>query len=454
MSALTTAQVQALTAAQIYGLTTAQVAALETADLAALTTAQIQAMQNSDLAALTTDQIPALTPAQIQALTTSQIKALTIEQIAALTSAQVAALETADVVALTSAQIGAIEAGHIAQLSTAQLVAIDVADIAALTTAQLQALSMAQADAFTASQLAAMSTDQMAVLMTSPLILDLNGDGVRTQHWASNTLFDIDADGTLERTGWISEGDGLLTLDRNADGIINDGSELFGNATTLADGSKASDGFAALAELDSNRDGRIDANDEVFTSLRVWMDANKDGVSQSGELYSLSSLGIASINLDAQQTRELNNGNWIGLHGSYQTTDGEVHSIVDAWFRSGEAGQAIDLTQLDYQSISLHSLSRIDLGADAGHASTLKLDAESVSHFGQVGLVDTSGLGASQPVQLVVSGDANDSVQIAGSADQWQAAGTVQVDGTSYDVYNDGDIQLLVASNVQTSFYS
>ena len=65
------------------------------------------------------------------------------------------------------------------------------------------------------------------------------------------------------------------------------------------------------------------------------------------ELYSLSNLGIASINLDAQQASELNNGNWIGLSGSYETLDGQVHSMVDAWFRSGEAGQTIDLTALN-----------------------------------------------------------------------------------------------------------
>ena len=74
--------------------------------------------------------------------------------------------------------------------------------------------------------------------------------------------------------------------------------------------------------------------------------------------------------------------------------------------------------------------------------------------FGQTGLVDTSSLGASQPLQLIVNGDANDSVQIADPAGEWTAAGSVQVDGASYDVYNDGEIQLLVASNVNTSFYS
>jgi hypothetical protein len=386
-------------------------------------------------------------------LTTSQIKALTTDQIAAMTTAQVAALETVDVAALTSAQIGAIEVGDFAVFNTAQLVAIDVADVAALTVAQLTALSMAQADAFTAAQLAAMSTDQLAVLTTSPLILDLNGDGVQTLHWAANTHFDIDGDGVLDRTGWVAGGDGLLALDRNGDGVINDGRELFGTATELADGSKAQDGFAALAELDSNQDGRIDSNDAVFASLRVWMDSNKDGVNQEGESFSLSNLGIASINLNATSTSELNNGNWIGLSGSYETVDGQVRSIVDAWFRSGDSEQTIDLTALNPQSISDNSLSRINLGGDGGVASTLKLDAESVGQFGQQGLVDTSGLGASQPVQLLINGDSNDSVQIAGTAEQWQAAGSVDVEGTRYDVYNDGEIQLLVASSVHTSFY-
>ena len=313
---------------------------------------------------------------------------------------------------------------------------------------------MAQADAFTASQLAAMSTEQLGVLTTSPLILDLNGDGVQTLHWAANSQFDIDGDGMLDRTGWVAGGDGLLALDRNGDGLINNGGELFGNATRLADGSKATDGFAALTELDSNGDGRIDASDELFASLRVWVDGNQDGISQEGELFGLANLGIASINLGAQQTSELNNANWIGLSGSYETVDGQLHSLVDAWFRSGSNQQTIDLTALNPESISTSSLSRIDLGRDGGVASTLRLDAESIGQFGQAGLVDTSALGASQPVQLLINGDANDSVQIAGSAEQWQAAGSVQVDGTSYDVYNDGDIQLLVASNVNTSFYS
>jgi len=328
-----------------------------------------------------------------------------------------------------------------------------VADVPALTTAQLQALSMTQADAFTPDQLAAMTTDQLAVLNTSPLVLDLNGDGVQTLHWAANTHFDIDGDGDLDNVGWVGDGDGLLALDRNGDGLINDGGELFGEATRLADGSKADDGFAALAELDSNADGRISADDALFSSLRVWVDANQDGTSQAGELYNLSSLGIVSINLDAEQTSQVDNGNWIGLSGSYETADGSVHSIVDAWFRNGGSqGQSIDLTAVNADLVTDGSLSRIDLAQDAGKATTLTLDAEAVSQFGRVGLVET-GLGASAPVQMLIDGDANDTLVIA-DAGNWQSAGTVQVDGADYNVFNDGDIQLLVATSVNTSFYS
>jgi hypothetical protein len=103
--------------------------------------------------------------------------------------------------------------------------------------------------------------------------------------------------------------------------------------------------------------------------------------------------------------------------------------------------------------VSEHSLSQINLGADGGLVTSLTLDAESISHFGQVGLADT-GLGASTPVQMIVNGEAGDTVQVHAAANEWQDAGTAQVDGTLYNVYNDGDIQLLVATSVHTSFYS
>jgi hypothetical protein len=142
------------------------------------------------------------------------------------------------------------------------------------------------------------------------------------------------------------------------------------------------------------------------------------------------------------------------MNSTYETLDGQVHSIVDAWFRTGSSdGQSIDLTALNPQVVTEHSLSQINLGADGGLATRLTVDAESISQFGRAGLVET-GLGASAPIQMVVNGEAGDSVVISDPANAWQEAGTTQIDGTSYNVYNDGEIQLLVASSVNTSFYS
>jgi hypothetical protein len=84
----------------------------------------------------------------------------------------------------------------------------------------------------------------------------------------------------------------MLALDRNADGAINDISELFGSATRA--------GFDHLSDHDENGDNRIDANDAVFDALRVWVDANGDGKTDPGELKTLDELGIASISIAAK----------------------------------------------------------------------------------------------------------------------------------------------------------
>ena len=86
-----------------------------------------------------------------------------------------------------------------------------------------------------------------------------------------------------------------LVLDRNNNGVIDNGRELFGDSTVMSNGQTAADGFAALADLDSNQDGVINANDAQFANLRVWRDLNQDGVSQANELSTLDQQNIASI---------------------------------------------------------------------------------------------------------------------------------------------------------------
>jgi len=123
-----------------------------------------------------------------------------------------------------------------------------------------------------------------------------------------------------------------LVMDRNHDGVVNDGSELFGSSTTLADGEKAANAYVALAELDTNHDGLISSADASFADLRVWVDANADGVSSAAELKSLDALGITQVGLAAQTSSAVDNGNRVGLTSSFQTSDGANHVAADVWF--------------------------------------------------------------------------------------------------------------------------
>jgi len=223
-------------------------------------------------------------------------------------------------------------------LSTAQMRALETRDLQSMSTRQIASLSTSQLSALSTAQISAFSTAQKAAAMTAsggkvtPIILDLNGDGVQTLSLSQGVRFDIMAMGEKIKTGWVSAADGLLAMDRNHDGLINDGSELFGSATRLADGSSAEDGYQALAQLDSNHDGRIDKEDTAFGALGVWVDANSDAVSQSAEIHTLASLGIASLSLKTTAGDALNQGNILGLNSSYQSSDGTSHAAADVWF--------------------------------------------------------------------------------------------------------------------------
>ena len=169
--------------------------------------------------------------------------------------------------------------------------------------------------------------------IVDPLALDLNGDGIQTvanSGKISGSLFDHDGDGIRTATGWIDKNDGLLVYDRNGDGIVNNGSELFGDATRLQNGGTAAHGFAALADLDDNGDGKIDAADKAFASLRVWRDFNQDGISQSYELFGLTDLNIQSLDTAYQQVaKNFGNGNSLVQSGRYTTTNGRTHQMGD-----------------------------------------------------------------------------------------------------------------------------
>ena len=256
---------------------------------------------------------------QIAALTTAQIEALSTEQIQALETIDIAALRTNQILALTTTQISV-----------------------GLTTEQVAALTTTQVESFTSTQISVFTTEQIQYLdVSTPLILDLDGDGIETQSIRNGVQFDIYGTGEKVQTGWVSGGDGLLVLDRNGDGSINGGGELFGEATVLSNGDKAKTGYEALADLDSNADGVISQGDTAFDQLQVWVDGNSDGISQAGELFALKDLGITELNLNAISTPTQDNGNIIGLNSSYQTADGQSHEMADVWFLTGKVNNLV-----------------------------------------------------------------------------------------------------------------
>jgi hypothetical protein len=279
------------------------------------------------------------------------------------------------------------------------------------------------------------------------LIFDLNGDGVQTIGLAAGVKFDLTGSGIASNVGWASAQDGFLALDLNHDGIINNGTELFGQGTTLADGTKAATGYQALAELDSNHDGVIDAGDAQYNQLGVWVDANVDGVTQAGELHSLTDLNIASISLDAQKTSIFDQGNWIGLESSYTTTDGTQHALADVWLQlNQDQSRSVDLANADPSVVAAGALAQIDM-AQNGIQDTLTISTQDVQVFGQKDLVVNDQTGEGN-LQMMVRGDAVDVVHLTGPQGQWADAGTTLVDGEMYHILQHDNLQLLVGVNM------
>jgi len=157
-----------------------------------------------------------------------------------------------------------------------------------------------------------------------------------------------------------------LVLDRNHDGAINDGSELFGSSTKLANGERASDGYAALRELDTNSDGVISSADAAYADLRIWVDSNSDGISGTGETKTLESLGIASINVNATVGTNTDNGNILGLTSTYQTTDGQTHAAADVWFIADKDGANASAGTLDAAIAALNITNAPTVASSSG----------------------------------------------------------------------------------------
>ena len=171
-----------------------------------------------------------------------------------------------------------------------------------------------------------------------PIVLDLSGQGITTKSVTDGVYYDLDNNGFAEKTGWIDAKSGILVLDKSGDGKIETGNELFGDRTILDDGKTASSGFAALAALDSNRDGVIDAKDAKFSELRIWVDKDGNGVSTPDELLTLEEAGIRSLNLSNTFIGKVDeNGNTIARVGSFTRTDGTTADMKEFFLQRDTA---------------------------------------------------------------------------------------------------------------------
>jgi len=187
--------------------------------------------------------------------------------------------------------------------------------------------------------------------LVSPLSFDLDGDGIETTGiYDTNVFFDIDGDGYAEKVGWIGPDDGMLAIDTNGDGIINDITELFGDDIMPA--------YDKLALYDSNGDGVINSSDDDYSNLLVWRDLDQDGYSDEGELFALDdpSVQIKSISLAEQPLDQYDNENYISGSSSftrYDNTTGTMYDVhflndnVNTWFmgaRSEEFGSTYEVS--------------------------------------------------------------------------------------------------------------
>lgn len=173
----------------------------------------------------------------------------------------------------------------------------------------------------------------------SPLVVDMDGDSFHYTDVAGGVKFDLTGDGRKFQVAWptVTSGDAWLVLDRNGNGTIDSGRELFGNFTAQVADVQTGNGFLALAEYDKpvyggNGDGVINAQDEVFSFLQLWQDANHNGVSDPNELTTVASRNIVSLPLTYTEATVTDQyGNRFSLKNNVTLSDGSQRVICDAY---------------------------------------------------------------------------------------------------------------------------
>ena len=155
-----------------------------------------------------------------------------------------------------------------------------------------------------------------------PMAIDLDGEGIETiDIGKSQVYFDVDNDGFREQTGWISKNEAILAIDKNGNGKIDNQSEMFGSTDST--------GFEDLKAVDSNGDGIINSQDTDFNKIRLWQDLNENGITEEGELKTLTEAGIQSIYTNSYKINAIDNNNIVTEKSTVQYTDGTTKDLYD-----------------------------------------------------------------------------------------------------------------------------
>lgn len=168
---------------------------------------------------------------------------------------------------------------------------------------------------------------EVQVQEAEPLVIDLNGNGIELTdvRKGKGVLFDITGDGQKEQVSWVAPTDGIVVYDRNGNGIIDNGKELFG------DQHGAANGFEELAKFDTDQNGTIDKNDNVYNDLKIWRDLNRNGYSETKEMKTIEEYGIKSIDVNKDNTHDSVAGNRIEGYSSYHTAHGRG-KVAEVYF--------------------------------------------------------------------------------------------------------------------------
>jgi hypothetical protein len=293
-------------------------------------------------------------------------------------------------------------------------------------------------------------------------VLSLHGHQIKlTSLTQSGISFDFSGTGIKDKSGWVGTDTGILVYDKNGDGVIGNGTEILGDHFAAG----ANNGFAALATLDSNHDGIIDANDTAFAHLQVWIDSNENGVSDPGELNSLGDIGIQSISLALTAVNEAVAGNHVSAVATVKFADGTTQSVDEVNFQSVAQSVSNQVDQFNLgagqQTLSAcaNPSASTEVDFDSGVTSNdlwLQRDGNdlSISVLGTTDRLTIAGwyaTNAPEPTELKLSNGTD--IDGSGIAQLVQAMATFSGETSGFDptqsgqLPNDPTLQSIVAAN-------